>query len=384
MKICFITTIPGTLRAFVIPQVEHINKVHPEWEITFICNNDKKVVDTFPEYINYIPVTMGRGIDLGGIKTVASLTNIFKREKFDMIVYATPNAAFYASIAGKIAGMKKRIYCQWGIRYVGFSGVNRLIFKFLEKITCSFSTRINAVSSKNRQFAINEGLYKEHKAQVVGNGGTVGVDLSEYDLSKHNEYREEKRSELGITDELVFGFVGRLSRDKGMLELFSATKKLSEEIQNIKLICIGRDELPAGILPADINEWLETTDKVIFTGRQPKEDVKKYYAAMDMYVHPTYREGFGMVLQEAAAMACPVITTNIPGASEVLVENESCLLVEPKNWQSLYETMRDLSFNKEKCQQMGAAGRKYVEERYERSIMVDNWLKRYEELLEVG
>ncbi len=381
MKICFITTVPGTLRAFVIPQVERINKEHPELELHFICNDNKEKTKSFPEFITYKPVAMGRGVDIGGIKTVISLLKIFKKEKYDMIVYATPNAAFYASIAGKFARIKKRIYCQWGIRYVGFSGVSRVIFKILEKITCLLSTQINAVSSKNRQFSIDEGLYKPSKAQVVGNGGTVGVDLTEYDMSKYDEYRTEKRNELKIEDEFVFGFVGRLSRDKGTVELFTAFKKLTEETSNVKLICIGRNELPESVLPLEIIQWLKETDKVIFTGHQPKEEVKKYYAAMDMYVHPTHREGFGMVLQEAAAMGCPVITTNIPGASEVLIDGESCLLVEPKNWNSLYETMRTLSSDKQKCHQMGVSGRKYVEDKYERNIMVNNWLTRYEELL---
>jgi len=383
MKICFLTTISGTLKAFVLPQLKYYRQVHPEWELTVACSEDNGFEALLPEGVRYIPVKMGRGIDLGAFKTINNLKKLFKKEKFDMIVYATPNAAFYSSIAGKSVGVKKRIYNQWGIRYVGFSGFRRKIFKAIEKITCKNSTDINAVSHKNREFAISEGLYQPEKAKVVGNGGTVGVDLTVFDISKYDEYRNEKRAELGVTEELVFGFVGRLSRDKGTNELLTAFKKISGENKNVKLVCVGRNELKAGVISPEIEEWLKNTDKVVMTGLKPKEDVKKYYAAFDLYVHPTYREGFGLVLQEAGAMSCPVITTDIPGASEVLKEGVSCFLCKPRDAESLYETMKSVCEDKEKCREFGLNARKCVEEKYERSIMLGYQLKRFEELLGV-
>ncbi len=383
MKIGYLTTIPGTLRAFVVPQVEAFHKKHPEIEIKFISSSADHMKEWLPDFVEFISVPMSRGIDFGAVKSIIALKKLFKKEKFDMIIYATPNAALYSSLAGKMAKVKKRLYCQWGIRYVGFSGIKRKLFKYLEKVACKNSTHINAVSTKNRQFAIDEKLYKSEKATVVGNGGTVGVDLSAYDMSKYNEYREEKRKELGIEQEFVFGFVGRLSRDKGSLELFRSTKKMSEQNENFKLVCVGRSELSEKDFPADIKEWAECGKNVILTGLKPKEEVVKYYAAFDCYVHPTYREGFGMVLQEAGAMGCPVITTDIPGAGEVLVDGESCLLCKPRDTESLIECMQKLVNDREYAESLGKNARKYVEEKYERNSMVENHIKRYEELLEV-
>ncbi len=382
MKICFVTTVSTTLRAFVTAQAEYINKKHPDWQISFICDNDLGFAGELPKYINYIPVCMSRGVDVKGIKTIFLLAKIFKKEKYDMIVYATPNAALYSSFAGKLAGIKRRVYCQWGIRYVGFSGVARFIFKTLEKIICALSTNINAVSIKNRDFAINEKLYKAKKATVVGNGGTIGVDLTEYDIAKREEWRKQKRKEVGISDEFVFGFVGRLSRDKGVAELLGTTKELSKKAK-IKLLCVGENELSDNAITDQIKDWIKSSGVVIFTGQKTHDEVKKYYAAMDAYVHPTYREGFGMVLQEAAAMQCPVITTNIPGASEVLPESEACILAEPRDTETLKNAMQTLAFNEALCKEIGNRARAYVEEKYERSLMLDNQLKRYEELLGV-
>lgn len=381
MKVCFITTVHLTLEAFIVAQAEFIHKKHPDWEISFLCDYNENFEKSLPDYIKYIPVSMSRGVDIKGIKTVFTLKKLFKKEKFDMIIYATPNAALYASLAGKMAGIKKRLYCQWGIRYVGFSGIKRKIFKFLEKITCTNSTYVNAVSIINRQFAIDEKLYKPEKAVVVGNGGTIGVDLTAYDMEKYDEYRKEKREELGIKDEFVFGFVGRMSRDKGAFELLSAVRELSDG--NIKLLCIGSDELSANDVPEELKSWAESSDNVLFAGQKPKEEVVKYYAAFDVYVHPTYREGFGMVLQEAGAMACPVITTDIPGAGEVLVNGESCLLAKPRDVDSLVDCMKQLMEEREYCKTLGCNARKYVEEKYERNGMLENQLKRYEDILGV-
>ena len=105
------------------------------------------------------------------------------------------------------------------------------------------------------------------------------------------------------------------------------------------------------------------------------------YGAMDVLVHPTYREGFGMVIQEAAALGCPVITTDIPGASEVLENGVSCLLVKPADWESLYEKMKEICEDKEKANEMGEKARLFTEKHYERSIMLKNQFERYEELL---
>lgn len=379
MKICFLTTVPETLKSFVIEQAKYIHSKHPDWEITFICDKNEDFARSLDEYIRYIPVSMNRGVDIKGIKTVFDLKKLFQKEKFDMIIYATPNAALYASLAGKMAHIKKRLYCQWGIRYVGFSGIKRKIFKILEKVTCANSTYVNAVSIKNRQFAIDEKLYKADKATVVGNGGTIGVNLSAYNIKMYNEYRKEKREELEINDEFVFGFVGRLSRDKGAFELLSAVRHLSEE--KIRLVCIGSDELSDNDIPSELKAWARENGRIIFVGEKNESEVIKYYAAMDAYVHPTYREGFGMVLQEAGAMGCPVITTDIPGAGEVLVNGESCLLVKLKDVEELVTAMKKLYEDREFSKKLGENARRYVEEKYERNSMLSNQLKRYEDIL---
>ena len=123
------------------------------------------------------------------------LRKLFTNEQFDIVQYATPNASLYASIACRLAGVKHRVYCQWGIRYVSSNGVIRTILRLIEKLTCINSTAIRPASWNNLDFAVSEGLYDKNKATVIGHGGTVGVDLSQFDVAKKEIYRDLVLSE---------------------------------------------------------------------------------------------------------------------------------------------------------------------------------------------
>ena len=207
-KICFVTTVSLTMKAFVLETAKYLHN-EGGYDVTLICNNDDEFAASLPEYIKFIPVSMARGVDLSVFSSILAFIKIFKEQKFDMVQFSTPNASLAASIAAKICKVPVRLYCQWGIRYVGFSGVARKIFKFIEKIVCKNATHINAVSPMNMEFAVNEGLYKAKKAAVVGRGGTIGVDLTNYDFSKKSQWRKEIRQKNGL-DENDFVLVSRV------------------------------------------------------------------------------------------------------------------------------------------------------------------------------
>lgn len=378
MKICFISTVPVTLKTFVLETARYLHS-EEKIDITFICDRDDSFANSLPEYINYEPIEMKRGISISGILAIFKMYRLFRKGKFDLIQYATPNASLYASIASFLAGSSKRLYCQWGIRYVGLSGFSRKIFRIIEKTVCSLSTDIRAVSKKNLEFAINEKLYTLEKVKVIGEGGTIGVDLNLFNLTKKKDYQQMIRKQYGIQDEFVFGFVGRLSRDKGANELLASFKKIVKN-SNAKLFILGDMEVDKNV-SSDLLEWAEKSEKVIFTGHINQIDLVKYYATFDCYVHPTYREGFGMVLQEAAAMGCPIITTDIPGASEVMQNGKSCLLAKARDGESLYNAMKKILSDHQLCRELGLNSRKRVEKHFDRRIMLKNQLKDYKELL---
>ena len=182
-KICICTTISLTMKAFVVETAIYLHD-KCGYDVTLICNEDTDFEKFLPDFIHFIPVHMARGIDFSALSSIKKFIKIFKEHKFDMVQYSTPNAACYASIASRYARVPIRLYCQWGIRYVGMKGSGRIIFKNIEKMICWNSTDIRAVSPMNKAYAVSEGLYPEYKATVVGKGGTIGVDMFKYDIQK--------------------------------------------------------------------------------------------------------------------------------------------------------------------------------------------------------
>jgi len=363
-RICIISTIDGTLSSFVIPSAREMKK--RGLEVTLLASMSNEFVERYNDEFTLINIQMERGAKpLGMIKAIFSFYKLFKTHKFDIIQYATPNAAFYASIAGFLSKKPIRLYCQWGIRYVGFDGLKRKIFKLLEKITCNLSTHIRPASRKNMEFAIEEKLYKQDKAKVIGDGGAVGIDFKRFDIEKKAIYKQEILEKYPqIKDKTVFGFVGRLEEDKGIVELIEAFKSINEGY----LIVVGGMSTKKDFLN-DLIAQAKNNDKIILTGIV--SDVEKYLSAFTILVHPSYREGFSAVIQQAMAMRTPVITTDIPGPSEVIEENISGLLVPPKNSEKLSDAMQHLSSNIELQNKFSDNGLVRVKKLFSQSRMTE-------------
>ena len=225
-KVCFITTVSGTLESFVLEFAKYMHD-NGEYDITFICNKDDGFANLLPTYIHCIPVDMKRGISIGGVSACFKMWKVFKKNKYDLIQYSTPNAALYASIAGWFAKIPVRLYCQWGLVFVGFSGLKRKIFKYEEKLVCKLSSWIEPDSWGNLEFCHREKIYPRQKGSVVHKGSASGVSLEKFDISKKEIYRIEVRRKFGIPDDIfVYGFVGRITGDKGINELLLATKSI--------------------------------------------------------------------------------------------------------------------------------------------------------------
>lgn len=337
-SICYIVTIPLTIRSFFIPQLNYLQE--KGMNVTVICQYDKNFRKELKD-INYIPVNIPRGINLFGMAgALFRLIKIFKKNQFDMIQYSTPNAAFISSLAGCIAGINIRNYHMMGIRYLGFQGILKQIFKFIEKITCMFSTSVECVSKTNLKLCIREKLFKPEKGTVVWNGSTGGVDVTRFDISKREEYRKRVREELNISkDEFVFGFVGRITKDKGIEELVNAFLSLHRQA---KLLIVGDIESDNNI-SSEILETIKKNENIIV--HPFVNDIEKYYAAIDCLVLPSYREGFGNVVIEAGAMGTASIVSNIPGPKEIVkrIGGKICRVRDVDCLNKMMETFQNIN-----------------------------------------
>lgn len=374
-KICFITTIPLTLNAFVLNTAKYIHE-NTDWDISFICSDENDFGSSLPKDIHYFPIQMERGISIAGVKAMLEMKKIFKREKFDLIQYSTPNASLYASMAGRLAHVPVRLYCQWGMAFVGFQGLKRKIFQMEEKYVCHLSTHIEPDSNSNLRFAHEIGLYPKSKGSVIWNGSACGVNLTNFDISNKEEYRKDIREQLDIPeDAFVYGFVGRITRDKGVNELLEAYKKLNDDSY---LIMVGPSEVDETI-NQELYTWASKNEKIKFTGYTTV--VEQYLSAMDCYILPSYREGFGMGVVEAEAMGVPVIVTDIPGPTDAMIDNETGIVVQKADIESLYNAMISIREDKVRYFAMAETAHDFAVNNFEQKQLFNYILEDRKKLL---
>ena len=370
--ICYITTIAVSIEAFFLSQIEYLSQ--NDFEVTVICTDDGKIRDLLPAGVKYIPVTIPRGISVVGmIKAIFKLFRIIRFEKFDIVQYSTPNAAFCAAIASWIARTKIRNYHLMGYRYLGATGIMALILRTFEKVSCSLSSDIECVSVSNLKLGVENHIFTKSKATVVWNGSTGGVDLNRYDYKKRLAYRNEIRKKYDIGDsEFVFGFVGRITKDKGVNEIWSAFEK----IENAKLMMVGdienKDSLDESLYKCSLEN-----DNVIYTGWT--NEPEKFYSAIDVLVLPSYREGFGNVIIEAGAIGTPAIISNIPGPIDAVVDNVTAKIVPVKNVEELHRAMQ--WFLKQPIEEMGNNAANYVQSSFDSRMLNRKILERKKSLL---
>lgn len=378
MKICFITTIHNTLQGFVLEFAEYIHQ-KTDLDIYFICNYDEQFSVSLPDYIHLIPVKMERGISVTGINAMLHMLSIFKRERFDLIQYSTPNASCYAAIAGWLAKVPIRLYCQWGLAFEGFSGMKRQVFKSIEKLVCALSTWIEPDSFGNLKYCRNLKFYDENKSSVVLSGSASGVSISKFDFTQKELYREEIRRKYGIPkNAFVYGFVGSITGDKGINELIAASRDVLATECNAYVTLIGNKDKEES-LNKELLQWAETEERFIFCGHS--HHVEKNMAAMDCYVTASYREGFGTTVIEAGAMGLPVITTNIPGPTDAIVDGYNGIIIEKKNANELADAMKWMYKNPDEASAMGKNGLENVLRKYDRRKLFEAMLEDRKRLL---
>lgn len=366
-KICFCTTLGGTINAFLVFFSTYLVE-HENYDVTWIANDDERLHKYINKHIHFIPLKMKRGIAMDGPKVIWQMYCIFRREKFDIVQYSTRNAGTYASIAAWIAGIKIRLYCQWGMMFVALKGLKRFLLKLDEKLVVALSTVVESESFSMYETAIKHGIYKPNKASVIWNGSACGVNLDRYIMINKPSWREEVRKDLGISEDArVFGYCGRITRDKGLNELFAAFKTVVED-KNRKtdtyLLIIGRNDHAETINPK-LFAWAKSSPSVKFTGYTT--NVPKYYSALDVFTSLSYREGFGLVVIEAAAMGVPAIVSDALGQRDTIEHGKTGYSVRTYHTEDVVKAMNFFIEHPEKAIEMGVNARKVVEEKYEQT-----------------
>jgi len=361
-SLCILTTVSLSIKSFYQGQLDAFNKAG--FETTVICADDGELGDVLPAETDFVPVNFSRVLSpIRDIKTLWGLYRLFAHKRFDIIQYSTPKASLLGAIAAFAARAPVRIYILWGLYYMGQSGLKRFMFKTFERIICLLSTNIVPIAREMIDFVEAEGLTKSSKCAVMYNGSACGIDLQQFDPEKWRDSRNELRNNLNIPEyATVIGTVARLTGDKGINELVEAFGMLCDEVSLLYLLLVGDQEEKDRLQTAS-ERAIRNNLKIKAVGWQ--KDPLPYYAAMDIFCLPTYREGFGKVNLEAQAMGLPVVSTNVIGPRESIENGVTGFLVEPRSSKVLIEPLKKLIQHVELRKQMGQNGRERIKQKFD-------------------
>jgi glycosyltransferase involved in cell wall biosynthesis len=193
--------------------------------------------------------------------------------------------------------------------------------------------------------------------------------LEQFDPEKWAPSRNQIRSQYHLPENgIVIGAVARLTGDKGINELVHAFEKISNQVPRVYLLLVGDQEQKDRLLPETENR-IKNNPRIRLVGWQ--ENPLPFYAAMDIFCLPTYREGFGEVNLEAQAMRLPVVSTNVIGPRESVMDGLSGFLVQPRSVEAVYKALQKLVLDKNLREQMGMRGSEHVRQKFDRKEMIN-------------
>ena len=355
-----------------------INYISGEFDV-ILAANDTGSLKTLAENegVDFRAVAMKREISLlSDLKSLFALIRLFRREKPDIVHANTPKGALLGMAAAKLAGVKHRLYNVNGLRFETTAGNLRRLLITMEKIACACATKIIPQSNGVAEVLRKEKITKK-PLKVIHNGSGNGVDIARFDPADP-ETAEKARSLKGDHSTVTFVFMGRLVKDKGINELVGAFSRLTKEGVDARLFLLGRYEDNLDPIKKEIREEIERNDRIVECGFQ--KDIRPWLRASDVFVLPSYREGFPNVVLEALAMGLPCVVSDVNGAPDAVKEGLNGIIVPKKDEEALYQAMKKMAADGSLRAEMGENARPYVAERFNRPDVWRETLRMYREL----
>jgi glycosyltransferase involved in cell wall biosynthesis len=323
------------------------------------------------EGVRTIGIPMSREVRLHeGPRVLARIRRELAALEPDVVNASTAKAGLLGSIAAFSLRIPKRVYLVRGLRFEGYDGVKRTILAQAERAASTLATDVVCVSDSVAATLAREKLVPRDKTRVIPSNG---VDMSRFQpRSVTNDTRERVRSERGIPrDAFVVGFVGRLVADKGVDDMLAAL----EHVPDAWFLVVGGD-LAGDALPDATAKRLREHPRVVMTGHVAEP--APYYAAMDVLLFASYREGLPNVPLEAAACELPVVGYRVTGVVDAVEAGVTGMLVPKKDADALGRALARYESDATTREAHGRAGRARVEARFSQERTWAAWAELYE------
>lgn len=376
-KVCIVVASEMTLRTFLVRQLV---AMQARYDITVVVNTtNPALLEDLGIVARLQALPIARTIaPLRDLRCLLRLIRLMRRERFDLVHSMTPKAGLLAMVAAWIARVPVRIHTFTGQVWATRTGMARAALRWLDKTMAKAATFVLADSRSQRTFLASEGVVSATKIAVLGSGSVSGVDAARFrpDLMR----RRIVRVSLGMSmTDVVLLFVGRINRDKGVMDLARAFAILADRRADIRLLVVGPDEERlTGAIRDVCSRHLARVHFCEYT--DAPED---FMNASDILCLPSYREGFGTVIIEAAAAGLPTVASRIYGIVDAVVDGKTGLLHEPADVTGLIGQLERLTSRRELRRSLGAEARTRAVRDFSQSTMTSAVLDVYSRLLDV-
>lgn len=367
-RICFVTTSPLIVNFFLVPHLLHLRSRY-EVSLAVTLPGEAPLQDL--PGVRIEPVAIPRKIEpLRDLAALQALARLYRERRYDLVHSFAPKAGLLSTWAGSLAGVHARLHTYTGQVWASRKGPMRALLRAADRSIARRATHLFADSASQRDFLTAEGIVAAESCEVLGSGSVNGVDPARF--KPDAAARTAVRAELSIAAQApVALFIGRVTRDKGVLDLANAFATLPVDTV---LLLVGPDEDGLG---GEVRRLCGERARIV--GYTPAPE--RYLAAADLLCLPSYREGFGSVVIEAAAAGLPAVGSRIYGVADAIVDGKTGLLFEAGNVDELAARLRQLLADAPSRQHMGTAARARALAEFSQARLVQLLEQRYRDIL---
>ena len=334
-----------------------------------------------PEITNLVElhnIPFARQIDIqSDIRSLLRLTMLINKIKPISVQSINPKAGLLTMMASWLCRVPIRMHIFTGQVWVTKSGFSRWLLKSCDRLIAVLANSLLADSPSQKQFIVNEGIARAQDIQVLCDGSICGVDAERFKPDEESKARV--RDHLGIPEDATMAlFMGRIRREKGVLDLAKAFATHQSDLNNLYLVFAGPDEESLREEILKLTSLRGNYVRFIGSVNNPED----FYAAADFLCLPSHREGFGLVTIEAAAAGIPTLASRIYGITDAIVDGVTGILHEPGNSLEIAKGLQKMAGDPKSRQAMGIAAKKRALERFSVTRIVDAHLSYYQLLIQ--
>lgn len=362
VKVAHVATVDLSLRFLLLNQLRDLQEAG--YSITGISSTGQNVPALQDQGIRHLTVPMTRSVTpVTDLLALWQLYRVMRRERFTIVHCHTPKAELLGQLAAQLAGVPVVVDTFRGIyENADIGRFRRWLFVMMARLAASCADLVFCQSRETMDAAVRTRICRPDHVALLGNG----IDIRRFDRTTLSE-RDllTARNELGLAGtQPVVGFVGRLVREKGILDLFGAMRLVREQLPNAQLLVVGpSDNEKSDAIAPEVARDFGVSRGCVFTGL--RTDLPTLYALMDVFVLPSHRESFPRALMEASAMGVPCVTTDIPGCREVVEHGRNGLLTPEGDVRELAGAILTLLTDEDVARRMAHAGRQMAIESFD-------------------